>query len=205
MQRHRGNCPTNIQQIKKHLLKKNMKSSWEQRVMLFKPQCIPSPLTSVSSTVPGNWLENGTPFPPNYWSTVMVSPQEGHIVIISHPCLLLSEVKFQASESERLGVPFFHSAPTGKMEALPWSTENSGAPISFSQKALDSTAMAESLPGERSWPEKQRDQSFPKETDLGNWYVVPGHVTLAIKVIIYRMGKECGWVWRQSNELLVWK
>lgn len=125
----------------------------------------PLPWLTVSSTVPRNWQENGTPFPPNYWSTVMASPQEGHIVIISHPCLLLSEVKFQAIESERLGVPFFHSAPTGKMEALPWSTENSGGTISFSQKAPDSIAMAESLPGERSCQKNRRSK-----LSQGNWF-----------------------------------
>lgn len=80
----------------------------------------------------------------------MVSPQEGHIAIIPHPCLLLSGIKFQAIESERMGVPFFHSAPTGKVEALPCSTENTETSISFCQKAPDSTAMAEILPGERS-------------------------------------------------------
>lgn len=100
----------------------------------------------------------------------MVSPQEGHIAIVSHPCLLLSEVKFQAIESERMGVPFFHSAPTGKMEALPWSTENTGAPISFSQKAPNSTAMAESLPGEKADQKNREIKAFPRkliwETDM---------------------------------------
>lgn len=100
----------------------------------------------------------------------MVSPQEGHIAIISHPCLLLSGIKSQVIESERMGVPFFHSAPTGKMEALPCSTENTGTPVSFSQKAPDSTAMAEILPKEKADQKNREIKAFPRkliwETDM---------------------------------------
>lgn len=42
--------------------------------------------------------------------------------------------------------------------------------------------------------------------DDQNWMVWKlKYVTLAIKVIIYRVEKECGWVQRYSKECLVWK
>lgn len=106
-----------------------------------------------------------TPFPPNYWSIKLYSLRKHTLPLFLILAFSFSEVN-EAIESERMGaLPLCPQLV--KWRLCTRSTENTGVPISFSQKAPNSTAMVRDCQ-EKADQEKQRDQSFPCGTDLGN-------------------------------------
>ena len=90
------------------------------------------------------------------------------------PSFLTLAFSFQELNSRQLRVSGWGSPsstlPPPVKQAVPCSTENTGSPVSFSQKDPDSIAMAEILPREKADQKNREIEAFPRkliwETDM---------------------------------------